>query len=214
VNASLCLRPTGRHDLREHGVEELRYPYDCVLVVAGIPGAGKTTLLRRLFALTGDEPAAARTGDGARVLDSQQARTWWGRYLHRLPYAWWRPLVHTTYYGRLALTMRNHNGPVILHDCATRAWNRRLIMTAARRSHKQVHLLLLDVDPPIARAGQDSRGRRVSAASFVRHCRRWRRVCDAALDGAGAIGPDIASAVIISRAGAQRLHAIHFEETP
>jgi hypothetical protein len=53
------------------------------------------------------------------------------------------------------------------------------------------------------------RGRaRVSASSFVRHCRRWQRVRDAALDGAGAIGPDIASTVIINRAGAQRLDAI------
>jgi hypothetical protein len=37
---------------------------------------------------------------------------------------------------------------------------------------------------------------------------------DAALDGTGAIGPDIASTVIINRADAQRLAAIHFEERP
>ncbi|MCW2881567.1 MAG: ATP-binding protein [Sphaerisporangium sp.] len=213
MSASLSLRPAGGHDLRGHHVAELRYPRDCVLVVAGIPGAGKSTLLRRLFAMTGQESTAAHTGRATRVLDSSQSRTWWRHYLNRLPYAWWRPLVHLTYYGRLVLTMRAHNGPLVLHDCATSAWNRRLIMNAARRAHKQVHLLMLDVAPPTARAAQHDRGRRVSASSFLRHCDRWQHLRDAALDGTGA-HPDIASTVIINRAGAQRLTAIHFEESP
>ncbi|WP_424532835.1 AAA family ATPase [Sphaerisporangium viridialbum] len=214
MNASLRLRPAGGHDLRKHHVAELCYPRECVLVVAGIPGAGKTTLLRRLFAVTGQESTTARTDDGTLVLDSAQARTWWRRYLHRLPYAWWRPLIHLTYYGRLVLTMRAHNGPVVLHDCATSPWNRRLIMNAARRARKQVHLLMLDVAPPTARAAQHARGRRVPASSFARHCDRWQRMRDAVLDGPGAVHPDITSAVIINRAGAQRLTTIHFQESP
>ncbi|MEV6863635.1 AAA family ATPase [Streptosporangium subroseum] len=214
MSASLHLRPAGNHDLRGHHLPELRYPHNCVLVVAGIPGAGKTTLLRRLFVVTGQESTAARTSGRARVLDSAQARAWWRPYLNRLPYPWWRLLVHITHHLRLVIAIRTHSGPVAVHDCATRVWSRRLIVNAARRSGKQVHLLMLDVPPNIARAAQYARGRKVSAARFARHCRRWQHLREAALGGPNIVQRHITSTVLIDRATAQRLAAIHFEDAP
>ncbi|WP_433064077.1 AAA family ATPase [Dactylosporangium sp. CS-033363] len=166
-----------------------------MLVVAGVPGAGKTTLLRRLF-----PPGTA----GVRVLDSDHTRTWWRPYLGRLPYRWWRPIVHVTHYARVLLALRAP-GPVVVHECATKSWVRRMLFTAARRSRRPVHLLLLDVHPRDALAGQESRGRRVRPSSFATHCRNWRQL----MDGAEATH-DAASVTRMDRAGATRLEAIHF----
>src|SRR5689334_20691738 len=111
----------------------LTYERDAVLVVAGIPGAGKTTLLRRLFPGGGD----------VLVLDSDQTRSFWRRYFKQVPYRYWRPVVHVTHYARLIRALRGP-GPIVVHECATRPWARRLIFRTARRP---VHLLLLDVSP-------------------------------------------------------------------
>ncbi|GAA3454648.1 ATP-binding protein [Dactylosporangium matsuzakiense] len=186
MSAVAVERPVARRDL----AAELRYDRDVVLVVAGIPGAGKTTLLRRLF---------PDGGDGVRVLDSDHTRTWWRRYLGRLPYRYWRPVVHLTHYARLVRAMRTP-GPIVVHECATRPWARRLIFRAARRP---VHLLLLDVSPAEALAGQVARNRRVRPSAFATHCRNWQQVLRRP-------HPQAATVTVMDRAQAARLEAIRF----
>ncbi|WP_433618644.1 AAA family ATPase [Dactylosporangium sp. CA-139114] len=193
MSAVAVERPGAGGDLRGAGVAELHYDTDAVLVVAGVPGAGKTTLLRRLF------PAA---GSAVRVLDSDHAREWWRPYLGRLPYRFWRPVVHVSHYARLMRAL-NANGPIVVHECATRPWARRLIFAASRRSGRRVHLLLLDVSPADALAGQAARGRRVRSRSFETHCRNWRAVVHGE-------HRDAASVTLIDRPGAASLGAIRF----
>ncbi|WP_432994565.1 AAA family ATPase [Dactylosporangium sp. CA-233914] len=193
MHAAAVEHPGAGHDLRGSLVAELHYGADAVLVVAGVPGAGKTTLLRRLF------PSG---GAGVRVLDSDHARTWWRRYLGRLPYRYWRPIVHTTHYLRLLRALRRAE-PLVVHECATRPWARRLIFAAARRSRRRVHLLLLDVSPADALAGQQARGRRVRPAAFATHCRNWQHVVHGE-------HREAATVTLIDRAGAAHLSAIRF----
>ena len=105
---------------------ELRYPSDSVVVLAGIPGAGKTTLLRRLY------PVGREYG-GVRVFDSERLRARWMPVLGVVSSAWWRPLLHLTYYVLVLKAMRGGKGPMVVHDCATRPWVRRLIGWRAKR---------------------------------------------------------------------------------
>jgi AAA domain len=204
------LREHRRHDLREHRIAELRYPAESLLVLGGVPGAGKTTLLRRVFTTTGEESTSVLTAEGVWVLDSEHARNWWRRYLGRMPYRWWRPLVHATHYRRLLRTLRGSDAPIVVHDCATRPWTRRLITTAARRSRRQVHLLLLDVSPDVASAGQTTRRRRVRPSSFATHCRNWRRLLQAVNEPTDPIHRHTASITLIDRATAAHLQTIRF----
>jgi AAA domain len=197
-------------DLREHRIAALRYPAESVLVLGGVPGAGKTTLLRQVFATTGEEPTSVLTTEGVWVLDSEQARNWWRRYLGRMPYQWWRPFVHATHYLRLLRTLRDSDAPIVVHDCATRPWTRRLIVAAAHRSRRQVHLLLLDVSPDVATAGQATRRRRVRPSSFVAHCRNWRRLLQAVGEPTDPIHRHTASITLIDRATAEHLRTIQF----
>jgi energy-coupling factor transporter ATP-binding protein EcfA2 len=181
---------------------ELRYPADSVVVLAGIPGAGKSTLLRRLF------PAGA-DHQGVRVFDSERLRARWMPVLAAVPYPWWRPLLHLTYYVKVLSAMRK--GPMILHDCATRPWVRRLIGWRARRSGLAVHLILLDVPGDVARSGQHARGRVVRSGSMATHCRRWPRLIARAVDDPGHLIPGAVSATILTRGQAHRLEQIAFE---
>jgi predicted kinase len=197
--------PGAGHDLRGHLVAELHYDTDAVLVVAGVPGAGKTTLLRRLF-----PPAAA----GVRVLDSDHARAWWRRYLGRLPYRYWRPVVHVTHYVRLVRALRRQEGPVVVHECATRPWTRRLLFAAGRRAGRPVHLLLLDVSPGDALAGQVARGRRVRPSAFAAHCRNWHHLVHGVAGGPRPAHRDAATVTLIDRPGAAHLREIRFLGRP
>jgi hypothetical protein len=210
MSASVATASDGCHDLREHRVAKLRYPAESVLVLGGVPGAGKTTLLRHVFATTGEESTSVLTAGGVWVLDSEQPRNWWRRYLGRMPYQWWRPLVHTTHYLRILRTLRGSDAPIVVHDCATRPWTRRLIVAAAHRSHRQVHLLLLDVSPDVATAGQATRSRRVRQSSFAAHCRNWRRLLQAVTEPADPIHSHTASITLIDRATATHLQTIQF----
>ncbi|TDD26780.1 hypothetical protein E1218_12450 [Kribbella turkmenica] len=182
--------------------DELVYPKDSVVVLAGIPGAGKTTLLRRLFPVGGDH-------QGVQVFDSERLRACWIPVLGAVPYAWWRPLLHLTYYVKALSAMRT--GPVLLHDCATRPWVRRLIGWRARRSGLAVHLILLDVPGDVARSGQRARGRVVRTGSMATHCRRWPRLIAMAADDPGHLIPDAISATILTRGQADRLTNIAFD---
>jgi hypothetical protein len=197
-------------DLRGHRITELCYPAESVLVVGGVPGAGKTTLLRHVFAMTGEESTPVVTAEGVRVLDSEQARNWWRRYLGCMPYRWWRPLVHTTHYRRFLCTLRSGDAPIVVHECATRPWTRRLIIAAARRSRRQAHLLLLDVNPDVAIAGQTARGRWVRLSSFAAHRRNWRRLLQTISEPTDPIHRQTASITLIDRATATHLRTIRF----
>ncbi|MGW1347509.1 AAA family ATPase [Kribbella sp. NPDC002412] len=182
--------------------DELRYPAGSVVVLAGIPGAGKTTLLRRLYPVGGDH-------QGVRVFDSERLRDRWMPTLGTIPYAWWRPLLHLAYYVQALSAMRS--GPMILHDCATRPWVRRLIGWRARRSGLQVHLVLLDVPGDVARSGQWARGRVVRSGSMETHCRRWPDLLAQAVADPSQVVPGAESAVVLSRRQASRLERITFD---
>jgi hypothetical protein len=181
---------------------ELHYPADSVVVLAGIPGAGKSTLLRRLFPDGADHR-------GVRVYDSERLRARWMPVLGAVPYPWWRPLLHLTYYVKVLSAMRT--GPMILHDCATRPWVRRLIGWRAKRSGLAVHLVLLDVPGDVARSGQWARGRVVRSGSMETHCRRWPRLIALAADDPGHLIPGAVSATILTRGQADRLRDIKFD---
>jgi len=185
---------------------ELRYPAGSLVLVVGLPGAGKSTLLDRLYGLRGDETLPVAVG-GTRVIDSRQARNWWGRYLGPLPPRARLPLVYTTHIWRIArAVLEGHD--VVAHTRGT--WPHILPGFAwlARRRGGDVHLIALDVDPATARAGQFRRGRVLTEATFRRHCRRWRPLIERARTGAC---PPAASVTVLDRDAADLLKAIRFE---
>ncbi|GAA1596135.1 hypothetical protein GCM10009789_57600 [Kribbella sancticallisti] len=195
--------PDTRGDLREVCTGELRYPADSVVVLAGIPGAGKSTLLHRLFPDGGAEY-------GVRVLDSARLRADWMQVLGAIPYSWWRPLLHLGYYVHVLREMRR-GGPLVVHDCATRPWVRRLLGWSARRSNLKVHLLLLDVPADVARAGQQTRGRVVLSRTMATHCRRWPHLIEQATEDPGRVVPGAVSALILNRRQANEITGLTFE---
>ena len=188
-----------------HRVQELQYPAQALVVLAGIPGAGKTTLLRRLYPVGGEY-------DGVRVFDSERLRARWMPVLGVLPYAWWRPLLHLTYYVLVLTAMGRHKGPMVVHDCATRPWVRQLIGWRAKRAGLPVHLVLLDVPGDVARDGQWTRGRVVRAGSMATHCRRWPYLLEQATANPGRVVPGAASATILTRGQANQLTRIAFDD--
>ncbi|MFF5112166.1 AAA family ATPase [Streptosporangium sp. NPDC000509] len=188
---------------------DLRYPAGSLVLLAGIPGAGKSTLLDRLYGLRGDEREPVRAGD-ALVIDSRQSRNWWAPYLGPIPQRARIPLVHTTHAVRIARAMWKGHA-VVAHTRGT--WPHILYGFAwlARRVGNEVHLILLDVEPRLAREGQLSRGRVVTSATFARHCRRWRVLVERARGGSL---PPAASVTILDRAAADLLRTIRFDGRP
>ncbi|WP_371400703.1 ATP-binding protein [Kribbella sp. NBC_00662] len=185
------------------GLRELRYAADAVVILAGIPGAGKTTLLRQLYPVGSDH-------GGVRVFDSERLRDRWMRVLGRVPYAWWRPLLHFAYYVRVLTAIRRGTGPLVVHDCATRPWVRRLIGWCASRGGLKVHLILLDVPGDVARSGQWARGRVVRSGSMATHCQRWPDLVAKAAEDPGYVVPGALSARVLTRAQANGLERICF----
>jgi predicted kinase len=186
--------------------EELNYPPGSLVLLAGLPGAGKSTLLDRLYGLNGDEREPVRAGE-ARVIDSRQSRNWWAPYLGPIPARARTPLVHATHVWRIARAVSRGHG-VVAHTRGT--WSHILYGFAwlARRVGSEVHLILLDVEPRAARAGQLSRGRVVTATTFARHCRRWRVLVERARSGAL---PPADGVTLLDRPAADRLTAIRFD---
>ncbi|TDC76022.1 AAA family ATPase [Streptomyces hainanensis] len=164
------------------------------VVVSGLPGSGKSTLMGRVA-----EPA----GSGLVLVDSQEERERWEARLPRwLPYAVYRPAVRTAHYARLWNALRSPAG-VLVHDCGRNAFVRRWLARDARRRRRGFHLLLLDVPPDAALAGQAARGRAVSRPAFGRHRRAVARLI--AEVEAGALPPGCASATLLDRASVSRL---------
>ncbi|MEW2633747.1 AAA family ATPase [Streptomyces sp. NPDC048389] len=166
-----------------------------VVVVSGLPGSGKSTLMRR-----------AAQGLG---IDSQDTRDRWDARAPRfLPYAVYRPLVRLAHYAGLRRALRSGES-VVVHDCGTQAWVRRWLARETRRRGTSLHLVLLDVSPQVARAGQRERGRGVSGYAFARHRRAVSRlVADAE---AGRLPWGCASAVLLDRDAAGALGRLGFE---
>jgi hypothetical protein len=141
----------------------LRLPPAALVVVAGVPGAGKTTWLSRV-----DAP-------GSLVLDPEPIRARLQRPLGRIPYRWWRPLVHAGHVLRVLAALPGPWG-LLVHDTGTRGWRRRLLAGLARRCGRGAHLLLLDVTAEAALEGQRRRRRTLQRAAFASHWRSWRRL--------------------------------------
>ncbi len=206
---SFVVTPRGVVDLRGSRIGELRYPPTATVIFAGIPGAGKSTALRKLFGSEPDAETALSGPGGALVLDSIQARNSWRHRLAWLPYPLWRPVVHLVHFRRIWIALRDHTGPVVVHDCGTVAFTRQMLTRWAARRGRELHMVLLDVPAAIARDGQYARGRRVGRASFNWHVRRWRRLLDRVESGTGP-RPQPESVVILDRTGIDHLHEIRF----
>ena len=184
----------------------LRYPAGSLVLVAGLPGAGKSTLLDRLYGLRGDERAPVAAG-GVLVIDSRQSRNWWARFLRPLPVRLRTPVVHATHVWRIGRAIHAGHG-VVAHTRGTWPHILHLFAWLARRRGGALHLILIDVAPETARAGQFARGRIVTHTAFNRHCRRWQPLIDRARGG-GPL-PPAAGVTVLDRDAADKLRAIHF----
>ncbi|MFE7562218.1 AAA family ATPase [Kitasatospora sp. NPDC057500] len=165
------MEPRGLVDLRgEHGAPfAAHYPGDAVVVVSGLPGSGKSTLLHRWSAraphVATVDPRSVHEACAAVMPD-------------RLPYAVYRPWARLEHFRLLRRSVRR-GGPLLVHDCGSRAWMRRWLAREAAAQGRELHLVLLDVGAAAALAGQRSRGRRVSRRAFARHRRGLGRLLGA-----------------------------------
>ncbi len=206
---SSFLAPDAVHDLRGRVIDELQYPPMAALVVAGIPGAGKSTVLRRFFGATTEAEDPSGGPEGSLVLDSLQARNRLRHRLGWLPYSLWRPVVHVVHFAGIRRALRDTEGPVVIHDCATTGWARWIIALWAAGYGRELHVILLDVPAAVARAGQQARGRRSNRMTFVLHCFRWRRLMQR-LRAGGGLRPAPESLVIVDRSNINQMNRVTF----
>lgn len=176
------------------------------MLVAGLPGAGKSTLLDRLYGMRGDEKAPVRDGN-VRIIDSRQSRNWWARFLGPVPPRVRIPLIYATNVWRIARALAGGHG-VVAHTRGTWKFLMYGFAWLARRFGMSMHVILLDVPPPVARRGQYSRGRVLTSMAFARHVRNWRVTVDRARTGSL---PPAASVTVLDRPAADRLEGIRFD---
>ncbi|MBD0688750.1 AAA family ATPase [Streptomyces sp. CBMA123] len=197
--------PRGVLDLRgEAGAGfVVAYPADAVVVVSGLPGAGKSTLLRRWAA-----GGAAATVDPRTVHEACEAVMPAG-----LPYAVYRPWARLEHFRLLRASVRR-GGPLLVHDCGSRAWMRRRLAREAGRQGRELHLVLLDVGAATALDGQRARGRRASARVFARHHRGLGRLSAEftryARSGGPVPTPEAASVLLLDAVSRSRADAATF----
>jgi predicted kinase len=192
---------TAAHAIHAAAQTALLFAPGAAVIVGGIPGAGKTTFLARTVC----------AGD-ARVLDSAQVRRGLRARLGRaVPYELYRPLVHVVHLLRVWRALAAP-GPVVVHDCATRGALRRLMVRRAARAGRPVCLLLLDVEPAVARGGQHARGRRVRARAMRRHERRWAGLVggDPRRPSPALLAEGFADVRVLDRAAADSVAALRF----
>ncbi|MEU8894704.1 AAA family ATPase [Nocardia sp. NPDC048505] len=203
--------PDAIHDLRGATIGELRYPATSALIFAGVPGAGKSTALRMFFGATAELETPPQGPAGSIVIDSQHTRNRLRHKLGWLPYPLWRPVVHVAHYAGIRAALRDARGPVVIHDCATFGWARRLIARWSAVYGRELHLVMLDVPPTVARAGQYARGRRSNGFFFSLHCRRWQRMMRRLAGEKPRAPVRSASVVLADRTTVNRMHRVTFE---
>ncbi|MFI6849152.1 MULTISPECIES: AAA family ATPase [unclassified Kitasatospora] len=193
--AQAAMEPRGLVDLRgEAGAPfTVHYPPDAVVVVSGLPGSGKSTLLRRWSAQAG----AAATVDPRAVHEACEAVM-----PAALPYAVYRPWARLEHVRLLRASVRR-GGPVLVHDCGSRAWMRRWLSRTTARQGRELHLVLLDVGAATALAGQRERGRWAPSRTFAKHRRGLDRLLAAltrhARGAAPTPTPEAASVLLLDR---------------
>ncbi len=140
----------------------VRVPRRSLVVFAGLPGAGKSTLLARL-----DRPETVS------VLDSEQVRARLRTVLpERIPYRWYRFVVHMAHRTRIGLQCAVLPGPIVAHEPSTRATTRLMLVLFGWITRRKRVLVWLDADAAEALAGQYERGRLIRPRSFNRHVQR------------------------------------------
>ncbi|MEU4211775.1 AAA family ATPase [Streptomyces sp. NPDC026206] len=205
----------------------LSYPAGAVLVVSGLPGSGKSTLLRR-WSQAAPHRAPGSASEVAAAVDPRAVHVACQSVMpERLPYAVYRPWARLEHFRWLRAEVRG-GGPLLVHDCGSRAWMRRWLARSAGRQGRELHLVLLDVGPDVALAGQAARGRWASERVFARHRRGLDRLLHAlsaeaeegaAVPGAAArarVRPvpaavaEAASVVLLDRTSRERVRAVTF----
>ncbi len=141
-----------------------------LVLIGGVPGAGKSTLLRHLTS----QRAGLRAVDPETLHD--RIASWLPA---RVPYRWYRPVVHTVSAVRTLLAVlrgpTRAAAPLVLHDPATRPRRRQVVGRLARWRGWEPALLMLDVSREVALTGQVQRRRVVRHRSFNRHWARWQQ---------------------------------------
>lgn len=187
--------------------ETLRYPPGSLVILTGLPGAGKTTLLQRLYNLASTETAPVTAGPAVVVIDSHQSRLHWATRLRHAPKPLRGAIVFATHLLRIRRALQAGHA-VVAHNrgCATPILYG--FAHLARLHRTTLHLLLLDVPPAQAVAGQHARGRIVTPRTFARHHRRWQALLTQVNNGDPT---PAASARVLDRPAADRLEALHFD---
>ncbi|WP_043907749.1 AAA family ATPase [Kitasatospora griseola] len=193
------LAPQGVTDLRGRPGPPLtvRYGPHAAVVVAGLPGSGKSTLLHRWDA-------------HAPVLDPRTSRLAAQAAMPaRLPYPVYRPVVRTLHLLRIRAALRGP-GPLLVHDCGSRRWLRRTLAHWARRSGRELHVVLLAVHPDQALAGQHARARTAAPGTFRRHVRGLAALVTAVDHQGLAAFPGATSVLLADTTSRERLAAVRF----
>lgn len=195
--ADLC--PQGLVDLRDTAAipDTLVYPAGSVVIISGLPGSGKSTALSHWSAV-------------AAVVDPRTSHLACARLMPAwLPYAAYRPWARLRHFRSLRHAV--HSGrEVLVHDCGSRPWIRRHLARILHAQGRELHLVLLDIGPVDALAGQCARGRWTARRVFDRHCRGLAQLMSAlAAIGMSAV-PEASSVLLFDRTSRTHLPHLRF----